>query len=67
MWFLFLISAITPELKSGLEKVLFLLKDAAESYSKVLVNLYTLFSLVRFVDPSDCEVYVRVYVCAVPL
>ncbi|XP_036432249.1 LOW QUALITY PROTEIN: spatacsin [Colossoma macropomum] len=26
--------AVTPELKSGLEKVLFLLKDAAESYSK---------------------------------
>lgn len=25
---------VTPELKSGLEKVLFLLKDAAESYSK---------------------------------
>ncbi|TSK13422.1 Spatacsin [Bagarius yarrelli] len=26
--------AVTPELKTGLEKVLFLLKDAAESYSK---------------------------------
>uniref|UniRef100_A0A8B9GUZ2 Spatacsin C-terminal domain-containing protein n=1 Tax=Astyanax mexicanus TaxID=7994 RepID=A0A8B9GUZ2_ASTMX len=26
--------AVTPELKSGLEKVLFLLKDAVESYSK---------------------------------
>uniref|UniRef100_A0A3B4CBV5 SPG11 vesicle trafficking associated, spatacsin n=1 Tax=Pygocentrus nattereri TaxID=42514 RepID=A0A3B4CBV5_PYGNA len=26
--------AVTPELKSGLQKVLFLLKDAAESYSK---------------------------------
>lgn len=35
MRFYLLDTAVTPELKSALVKVLTLLKDAAESYSKV--------------------------------
>lgn len=41
-------SAVTPELKIGLEKVLSLLKDAAESYSKVFPDLQLVLQYISF-------------------
>lgn len=61
-------SAVTPELKTSLQKVLFLLKDAAESYSKVLF-IFMLCSVLDTISGYNLNVPVFVFcvsVCVFP-